>query len=109
LAGCDPRDVEIAEESNTVRAYKFTRQGNRKATPVWVLWTDALAAADYSLDVGLTRRVRVTEAIPREGIQRGAAIGRPAEAFATSVLSPRAGKVEVKLSPGLPLYVEWVE
>ncbi|HBO44399.1 MAG TPA: hypothetical protein DD670_10795 [Planctomycetaceae bacterium] len=109
LAGCDPRDVEIVEETNTVRAYRFARQGSRQTTPLWVLWTDGLAAADYALDVGLTRRVRVTEAVPRVGIHRGAAIKRPAEAFATSVLPSRAGRVELRLSPGIPLYVEWVE
>jgi hypothetical protein len=109
LAGCDMRRIEVIEETSTVRVYKFRKTSGRRTTPVWVLWNDGLGIRTYSLDVGPAKRVRITQAVPRDGVFRGTEIRDPAKAFPERIVISGRGRIQVKLPPDVPFYVEWAQ
>jgi len=106
LSGCDATNLEVVAETANARVYRFDRTTGRENRPIWVLWNDGLSAETFSLRLGSTGPVRITEAVPQAGLRRGAEIRNPSNVFNVKNLQGTPGTLRVNLPPGMPVYVE---
>lgn len=99
LEGSDLNSIRTLQEKNGVYVYKFTKQGKS----IWVTWNDNKERRKVTISKIKSKKVRVTEAVPR--YDTGYEVEAYDSAFRTRETSIKAKRISLKLK-STPTFIE---